>query len=123
MTQRQQDDLLHVLTRLNHLTAHLADISTQVSDNEPYNIDTDIGAQELYISACDLVGQGQDLLRRFQPELVIPESIGYTRAAKWMPDMPLKCCPGCAPHGNSHGMTDADVLAGQSRFYDALVDD
>jgi hypothetical protein len=121
MTSRQQEDLLHVLTRLNHLTAHLADISTGVSDNEPYSREDDIAAQELYIKACDLVGEGQQLLQRFNPEAVVPESIGYTRAAKWMPDMPLRCCLGCAPHGNSHGMSEEDVRAGQSPFYDETL--
>lgn len=120
MTSRQQEDLLHVLTRLNHLTAHLADISTDVSNNEPYNVDTDQAAIDLYIKACDLIGDGQKLLQRFDPETVVPEGSGYTRAAEWMPDMPLRCCLGCAPHGNTHGMSEEDVRAGQSRFYDDM---
>ena len=118
MTSRQQEDLLHVLTRLNHLTAHLADISTDVSNNEPYNADTDQAALDLYIKACELISEGQSFLQRFNPEVVVPEGSGYTPAAKWMPDMPLRCCLGCAPHGNSHGMSEEDVRAGQSRFSD-----
>jgi hypothetical protein len=122
MTSRQQEDLLDVLTKLNHLTAHLADISTAASDNKPYDQVIDQAAMDLYCKACEVVGNGQKLLRRFKPELVVPESIGYTPAAKWMPDMPMRCCPACVGQGNSHGMTDEDVIAGQNAAKEAALD-
>lgn len=104
MTTRQQEDLLHVLGQLDHLTAHLCDISTEVSENEPYDHLTDCEAQDLYIAAGDLVTLGLHLLRRFNPTAKLPASTGYHPSAEYLPDMPLKCCPKCNGGDNSHGM-------------------
>ncbi|MDJ0367306.1 hypothetical protein QMK33_19330 [Hymenobacter sp. H14-R3] len=122
MTTRQQEDLLDVLTKLSHLTAHLADISTNISRHKPYDAATDQATLDLYAKACEVVGDGQTLLRRFNPEVAVPEGIGYTPAAKWMPDMPMRCCPECTGQGNSHGMSDEDVLAGQEAGEEARLD-
>ncbi len=104
MTSRQQEDLLHVLRKLDHLVSHLADISTDASRTEPYNSAADAGASKLYCDACDLLHNGQELLQQFDPALKFTEEATYHPSTAWMPEMPLRCCPECRDTGDFTGM-------------------
>jgi hypothetical protein len=108
MTTRQQEDLFHVLRKLDHLTGHLSDLSTFVGDREPYSQQLDIDVQELYIKACDLLHDGQKVLQQFNPALKFPETNCYHPSTAMMPDMPLRCCLECQDAGDFTGMVFPD---------------
>jgi hypothetical protein len=104
LAPRQQDDLQHVMSKLDHLIGHLSDFSTAVGVREPYDRQLDCDAQKLYIDACDLLHSGQQLLKRFDATLEFPEKTCYHPSTAMMPDMPLRCCPECKDAGDFTGM-------------------